>query len=141
MHQISSISDTIVNLGTRSYRQRLETISGIGLPVNKLRKLNKDLDDLYELLYARINTITKEEVKSIIPLLNELLKSVKALYTTCPRFISQFEIGKENEKLGMNYSALQELYSDLQNFRSSSEDDPELKALLSEAASLMQRIS
>lgn len=141
MHQTSSISDRIVSLGTRSYRQRLETLSGIGMTDHKLKKLNKDLDDLYEVLYERINSISEAEVRSISPLLSELVKSVKALYTVCRKPASKLATGKETERLGMNYSALQELYSDLQNFRLPSEEDKELKVLLSQAATLMQRIS
>lgn len=141
MHQTSSISDRIVSLGTRSYRQRLETLSGIAMTEQKLKKLNHDLDDLYELLYERINSISEAEVRSISPLLNELIKSVKALYSVCRKSGSKLTGVKETERLGMNYSALQELYSDLQNFRLPSEDDEELKALLSQASILMQRIS
>lgn len=141
MHQTSSISDRIVSLGTRSYRQRLETLSGMDMTEHKLKKLNKDLDDLYELLYERINSISEAEVRSISPLLYELVKSVKALYAICRKSTSKLAAGKETERLGMNYSALQELYSDLQNFRLPSEEDKELKALLSQAATLMQRIS
>ena len=141
MHQTSSISDRIVSLGTRSYRQRLETISGMAMTEQKLKKLNRDLDDLYELLYEKINTISEAEVRSISPLLNELIKSVKALYSVCRKSGSKLTGVNETERLGMNYSALQELYSDLQNFRLPSEEDTELKALLSQAAILMQRIS
>lgn len=138
MPQTSSISSRIVNLGTRSYRQRLETLSGIDITDHKLKKLNKDLDDLYEMLYARINSITVPEVKSISQLLNELLKSVKSLYTVCRKSVAKLSIENETERLGLNYSALQELYSDLQNFRIPSKGDAELKALLSQAATLMQ---
>lgn len=141
MHQTSSISERIVSLGTRSYRQRLETISGIAMTEQKLKKLNRDLDNLYELLYERINSISETEVRSISPLLNELTKSVKALYSVCRKSSSKLAGVKETERLGMNYSALQELYSDLQNFRLPSEDDKELKALLSKASILMQQIS
>ncbi|MDE5795121.1 MAG: hypothetical protein K2I08_10430 [Muribaculaceae bacterium] len=141
IHPTSYISDRIVSLGTRSYRQRLETLSGIGMTENKLKKLNKDLDDLYELLYERINSISELEVRSISPLLSELVKSVKALYAICRKYNTKLAIGKETEKLGMNYSALQELYSDIQNFRLPSEEDKELNKLLSQAATLMQRIS
>lgn len=141
MHHISSISDRIVSLGTRSYRQRLETLSGIGMTEYKLKKLNRDLDELYELIYERINSISESEVRSISPLLSELLKSVKALYAICRKPVSNIASAKEAERLGMNYSALQELYSDLQNFRLPSEEDKELKVLLSQAATLMQRIS
>ena len=141
MQHTSSISDRIVSLGTRSYRQRLETLSGVGITEHKLKKLNKDLDDLYELLYERINSISEAEVRSISPLLSELVKSVKALYAICRKSVSKLATDKETERLGMNYSALQELYSDLQNFRLPSREDEELKALLSQAATLMQRIS
>ncbi len=141
MHHTSSISDRIVSLGTRSYRQRLETISGVGMTEHKLKKLNKDLNELYELVYDRINSITESEVKIINPLLNELLKSIKSLYTVCRKMTPKLSIGKETERLGLNYSALQELYSDLQNFRIPSKEDSELKDLLSQAATLMQRIS
>ena len=140
MHQ-TSISDRIVNLGIRSYRQRLETLSGVGMTEYKLRKLNRDLDNLYDLLYERINSISEAEVRSISPLLSELIKSIKALYVLCRKPASRIATDKETERLGMNYSALQELYSDLQNFRLPSEDDKELKDLLSKAATLMQRIS
>ena len=140
MHQ-TSISDRIVNLGTRSYRQRLETLSGIGMTGHKLRKLNQDLDDLYDLLYDRINSISEAEVRSISPLLSELIKSVKALYVICRKPVSGIATDKETERLGMNYSALQELYSDLHNFRLPSDEDKELKDMLSKAATLMQRIS
>lgn len=141
MQHTSSISDRIVSLGIRSYRQRLETLSGVGMTAHKLKKLNKDLDDLYDLLYERINSISEAEVRSISPLLSELVKSVKALYATCRKSVSKLAKDREPERLGMNYSALQELYSDLQNFRLPSEEDKELKALLSQAATLMQQIS
>lgn len=141
MHPTSSISDRIVSLGTRSYRQRLETLSGMAMTEQKLKKLNRDLDDLYELLYERINSISEAEVRSINPLLNELIKSVKALYSACRKSGSKLTDVRETERLGMNYSALQELYSDMQNFRLPSEEDKELKTLLSQAAILMQRIS
>ena len=141
MHQISSISDRIVSLGIRSYKQRLETLSGTDMNKHKLKKLNRDLDDLYELLYERINSISETEVRSISPILSELIKSVKALYAICRKSVSNLAKDNETERLGMNYSALQELYSDLQNFRLPSEEDKELKALLTQAATLMQRIS
>ncbi|MDE5847747.1 MAG: hypothetical protein K2H71_10390 [Muribaculaceae bacterium] len=108
---------------------------------HKLRKLNRDLDDLYDLLYDRINSISEAEVRSISPLLSELIKSVKALYVICRKPVSGIATDKETERLGMNYSALQELYSDLQNFRLPSDEDKELKNMLSKAATLMQRIS
>ncbi len=47
MYQTATISNRIVSLGTRSYRQRLEALSGSALTYQKLGRLNKDLDELY----------------------------------------------------------------------------------------------
>lgn len=140
MYQTSIISNRLVSLGTRSYRQRLETLSGMELTNQKLGRLNKDLDDLYELIYKRINTISEEEVKNLLPLLHELLKSVKALHTT-GRGSASALISDGINRLGMNYSAFQELYDDLSNYRIPSDEDPELRFLLTQASTAMQHIS
>lgn len=141
MYQTSTISDRIVRLGTRSYRQHLEALSGIAMTNQKLTRLNKDLDDLYELLYGRFNTITETEVKGLSPLLQELLKTIKGLYSTYRKPAKRLHIEEEISKLGMNYSALQEIYDDMQNYRLPSEEDKELRNMLKQASLLMQRIS
>lgn len=89
----------------------------------KLVRLNKDLDDLYELLYGRFNTITETEVKGLSPLLQELLKTIKGLYSTYRKPAKRLHIEEEISRLGMNYSALQEIYDDMQNYRLPSEED------------------
>lgn len=141
MYQTSTISDRIVSLGTRSYRQRMEALSGMALTNQKLARLNKDLDDLYELLYGRFNTITEFEVKELSPVLHELLKTVKALYSTYRKTAKRIHIEEEITRLGMNHSALQELYDDMQNYRIPSEEDKKLREMLHQASQLMQRIS
>ncbi len=141
MYQTATISNRIVSLGTRSYRQRLEALSGSALTYQKLGRLNKDLDELYELLYSKFNSISETEVKSISPLLAELLKSVKDLHTLCKKSKLSAQVEEENNRLAMNWSALQEIYEDMQNFRIPSESDIELKAMLSKAASLMKSVS
>ena len=141
MYQTSTISNKIVSLGTRSYRQHLEALSGIALTNQKLARLNKDLDDLYELLYGRFNTITETEVKAMSPLLQELLKTIKGLYTTYRKPAKRLRIEAEITRLGMNYSALQEIYDDMQNYRLPSKEDNELRDLLKQASIVMQRIS
>ena len=117
MYQTPTISDRIVSLGTRSYRQHLEVLSGIELTNQKLARLNKDLDDLYEVLYGWFNTITETEVKGLSPLLNELLKTIKSLYSSFRKSAKRIQIEEEISKLGMNYSALHEIYDDMQNYR------------------------
>ncbi len=141
MYQTATISNRIVSLGTRSYRQRLEALSGSALTYQKLGRLNKDLDELYELLYSKFNSISESEVKSISPLLAELLKSVRDLHTLCKKSELSAQMEEENNRLAMNWSALQEIYEDMQNFRIPSESDIELKAMLSKAASLMKSVS
>ncbi len=141
MYQTASISNRIVSLGTRSYRQRLEAMSGNALTYQKLGRLNKDLDELYELLYSKINNISETEVKSISPLLAELLKAIDDLYALCKKAKFSVQLEEETQRLAMNYSALQEIYGDMQNFRLPSDMDNELKALLSKAASLMKSVS
>lgn len=141
MYQTSTISDRIVNLGIRSYRQHMEALSGIELTKQKLARLNKDLDDLYEVLYGRFNTITETEVKALSPMLQELLKTIKALYATYRRSTKHIRIEEEISRLGMNHSALQEIYDDMRNYRIPSEEDKELRDMLKQASLLMQRIS
>ena len=141
MFQTPTISDRIVSLGTRSYRQHLETLSGIELTNQKLARLNKDLDDLYEVLYGRFNTITETEVKGLTPLLQALLKTIKTLYSSYRKSAKRLRIDEEISRLGRNYSALQEIYDDMLNYRIPSEEDKELRDMLKQASLLMQRIS
>ena len=141
MYQTPTISDRIVSLGIRSYRQHLETLSGIELTNQKLARLNKDLDDLYEVLYGQFNTITETEVKGLSPLLQELLKTIKALYSSYRKSAKRIRIEEEISRLGRNYSALQEIYDDMLNYRIPSEEDKELRDMLKQASLLMQRIS
>ena len=141
MHQTSTISGRIVGLGIRSYRQRLEALSGMELTNLKLGRLNKDLDNLYELLYERFNTISETEVKNLSPVLLELLKSVKALYSIYRKSAKGLRIEEEITRLGMNYSALQEIYDDMQNYRIPSEEDEELREMLKQVSFLKHRIS
>ncbi|MDE5997168.1 MAG: hypothetical protein K2G77_03045 [Muribaculaceae bacterium] len=141
MYQTPTISDRIVSLGIRSYRQHLEALSGIELTNQKLARLNKDLDDLYEVLYEWFNTITEAEVRGLSPLLRELLKTIKALYSNFRKSAKRISIEEEISKLGMNYSALQEIYDDMQNYRIPSEENNELRNMLKQASFLSHRIS
>ena len=140
MYQTPTISDRIVSLGTRSYRQHLEVLSGIELTNQKLARLNKDLDDLYEVLYGWFNSITETEVKGLSPLLHELLKTIKSLYSSFRKSAKRIHIEEEISKLGMNYSALHEIYDDMQNYRIPSEENNELRDMLKQASLLMRRV-
>ncbi len=141
MYQTATIPNRIVSLGTRSYRQRLEAMSGNTLTCQKLGRLNKDLDDLYDLLYSKFNSISEDEVRLISPLLEELLKSVKDLHALGVKMDLSSQMEEELDNLAMNYSVLREIFEDLQNFRLPSEVDPELKVMLAKAANLMKSVS
>ncbi len=102
MYQTPTISSRIVSLGTRSYRQRLEAMSGNDITYRKLGRLNKDLDELYELLYSKINSISEVEVKSISPLFAELLKTVNDLHTLCQTSKLSRQRKEEIKRVAMN---------------------------------------
>lgn len=134
MCETAAISNQIVSIGTRSYRQRLETLAGRSVTSGKLARLNRDLDNLYELIYSQLNSITEKEYSSFKSTFQELIKSLKALYSTSRRISCNFAFEEEVKRLGRNYSALEELRNDIQTFKVEAINDKELLSLLSEAA-------
>lgn len=87
MCQTEVISNTVVRLGRRSYTHRMEVARPNSYGAAQLARLNRKLDDLYELIYEDWRRSTN----------NDRMRS-------------------EVEKLGMNHSALYELNSDIVNF-------------------------
>ena len=87
MCQTEVISNTVVRLGRRSYTHRMEVARPNSYEAAQFARLNRELDDLYELIYEDCRKSTN----------NDRMRS-------------------EVEKLGMNYSALYELNSDIVNF-------------------------
>ena len=61
MCQTAFISQSIIKLGTRSYRHSLEALAPDEYNVSRLRRLNRDLDAFYELLYCQCNTVTEHD--------------------------------------------------------------------------------
>lgn len=53
MCQTAVISDNMVRLSKRTYKHRLEVLSPDMYSIGQLARLNRDLDKLYELLYAQ----------------------------------------------------------------------------------------
>ena len=140
MCQTALISEKIVNLGTRSYKHRLESLAGIDLTNAKLGKLNRDLDKLYELLYGQFNEISLSDYKLFGSGFQKLVKSVKALYNTCKKNSVGLGISNEIELLGRNYAGLEELDEDIRNFKASVGPDSEMQSLLSHASRLMDAV-
>ena len=77
------LSKQIVNLGTRSYRQRMEAESSMNYRVTQLARLNRDLDNFYEQLYQQYPSVTASDYKVFSSQLKIMLSTVKALYDVC----------------------------------------------------------
>lgn len=82
----------------------------------QLARLNSELDDLYELIYDDWRSITESDYAVFGGQLVILVKTVKQLYDECRRMPESIDMKNQVERLGMNYSALHELNSDIVNF-------------------------
>lgn len=135
------ISNQIIRLGTRSFKQRLEAASGTMYSVVKLSRLNKSLDDFYDFLYDQVNMVTPKDYQVFGPQLSILLQSLKDLYKTCMSLPKSWGFDLETEKLGRNYSALYEINSDLCHFKGAERKDIELQQLLSQADASLKNLA
>jgi len=140
MCQTALISSNIVRIGTRSYRQRMEMVASHPYRVTQLARLNRDLDELYELLYSQWDSVTENDYQVFGMQLQIMLGTLKDLHEVCLRMPQSKEFEKEIEKLGMNYSTLHEINSDIVNFKIKAQKDIELQALLNRAANITSRI-
>lgn len=134
------ISNHIVRLGTRSYKQRMEAATSNGCHVMQLARLNRDLDNFYELLYDQWDSITEQDYKTFGPQLQIMLSTLKELYDTYKKMPSSLGLKNETEKLGMNYSAIYEVDSDIRNIKINAAKDSEMKSLLQKASFLTKTI-
>lgn len=140
MCQTTLISDNIVRLSTRSYRQRLDAVVRNQYKVSQLARLNRDLDNFYELLYSQWNTVTKDDYAVFGPQLQIMLNTLRELYNTCKKLSDIPNFDKETEKLGMNYSAIFEINSDIKNFRIKVQYDDDWTLLLKQASDVVKSI-
>lgn len=141
MCQTALISNKIVRLGTRSYRQNIESMGNNYISLLNLSTLNNDLDNLYEIIYNQMSVLTQEDYKLFGDQLHQLIKTIKDLYNTCKKAPISLGIESEIKKLGMNYSALYELDKDLRNFILPTEKDPSLSDLLRKASKSLNKIA
>lgn len=130
MCQTTLISQNIVRLSKRSYSQRLESVIPNQYRISQLSSLNRDLDNLYEILYNEWRSVTEMDYAILGPQLDILLETIKGLYRTCRKFPKEMGFHDEVKKLGMNYSALYEINSDIVNFKIKLPKDPELKQIM-----------
>lgn len=141
MCQTAFISQSIVRLGTRSYRHSLEALASNEYHVGQLRRLNRDLDAFYELLYSQCNSITEQDYNVFGKQLTSMLSTLKALYALCRHMSGVCGVNVEAEKLKRNYSALYELNSDIRNFRIKASKDSEWSALLADAGAAVKKVA
>ena len=141
MCQTMLISNNIVRLGTRSYKQRMEALASKDCRVTQLARLNRDLDDFYELLYSQWNSVTENDYNFFGSQLLVMLETLKGLYQICMNLSTDLNYQKEVEKLAMNYSAIYEVNSDIVNFKIKAKEDVELKALMKQASDITSRIN
>lgn len=141
MCQTAVISQSIVKLGTRSYKHSLEALAPDEYRVGQLRRLNRDLEAFYEFLYGQCNTITERDYNVFGKQLTSMLSTLKSLYALCKQMPPQSGVGIEAEKLKRNHAALYELNRDIKNYRIEALKDAEWPSLLSEADLSIKKIA
>ena len=140
MCQATLILNSIVRLSTRLYRHRLVAVARNQYKVSQLARLNCDLNNFYELLYSQWNTVTKDYYAVFGPQLQIMLNTLRELYNTCKKLSDIPNFDKETEKLGMNYSAIFEINSDIKNFRIKEQHDDDWARLLKQASDVVKSI-
>ena len=107
---------------------------------SQLYRLNRELDKLHEFIYDDWQTITAEDYAVFGGQLTILIQTVKQLYEACKRQPKAMGIGEETRKLGMNYSALHELNSDIVNFRIKMPQNENMKRALGRLSDVDKRL-
>lgn len=141
MCQTAFISQSIVKLGTRSYKHSLEALAPNEYRVGQLRRLNRDLDAFYEYLYSQCNTVTERDYDVFGKQLSSMLNILKMLYVSCKQMPKEYGVSTEAEKLKRNYSALYELNSDIKNYRIKAAKDADWTALLADASLAIKKVA
>lgn len=139
MCQTALISKNVVRLGRRSYNHRMEVAASGGYNVIQLSRLNRELDSLYELIYEDWGSITEQDYAVFGGQLALLVKTVKQLYDDCRKSSIRSAMRNELERLGMNYSLLYELNSDIVNYRIKAPHDAALQEIMKEAAKTLNK--
>lgn len=141
MCQTAIISQSIVKLGTRSYKHSLEALAPNEYRVGQLRRLNRDLDAFYEFLYGQCNSVTEQDYNVFGKQLISMLGILKTLYTSCKQMPKECGVSLEAEKLKRNYVALYELNSDIKNYRIKASKDSEWTSLLADAGLAIRNVA
>lgn len=136
MCEAALITRRVVRLSRRSFNHRIEVANPTGYQNSQLARLNRELDSLYETIYDDWTTITEDDYKVFGGQFQLLIMTVKQLYDACRKLPKEMGLKDETRRLGMNYSALYELNSDIVNFRIKLPKNEEMKQTLSKLAEL-----
>lgn len=136
MCEAGLITRKVIRLSRRSYNHRIEVATPGGYQKSQLVRLNHELDSLYETIYEDWTTITEDDYKVFGAQFHLLIQTVKQLYDACRKLPNEMGLKDEIRKLGMNYSALYELNSDIVNFRIKLPKNEEMKSTLRKLAEM-----
>ena len=140
MCETLNISRRMIRVSRKTYNNRLDVATPHQYSVGQLTSLNKDLDGLYELLYSQWRSVTEEDYQVFGGQFKLVLETIKSLYHECRKAPDALGLKAETRKLGMNYSALYELNSNISNFGINAKKNAELKIALEKAGSIMHNI-
>lgn len=140
MCRTSVISNRIVRLGTRSFRQRIEAAAGEGYRRAQLTTLNRDIESFCELLHDDFNSITADDYRIFGPQLDLLLDSIDELHSACKGMPSDFGFSIETKRLETNKSTLHELKYDIENFRLDSKTAKRFSPLMASASAALSSL-
>lgn len=139
MCQTAVISNKVARLGRRSYAHRMGVVTPDGYNVTQLSRLNRELDNLYELIYEDWNTITEQDYAVFGGQLTLLVNTIKQLYDDCRKSPLRKVMRNELERLETNYSALYELNSDIINYRIKAPRNAALQEMMSKASVVLNQ--
>ena len=129
----------VINLW-RGASGRATRTTDAGYHVTQLVRLNRELDSLYEFIYDDWRTITEEDYKMFGGQFVILIQTIKQLYDACKKQPKAMGLNEETKRLGMNYSALYELNSDIVNFCIKMPKNEEMKKALQHLAEVDKRL-
>ncbi|WP_455625145.1 hypothetical protein [Parabacteroides sp.] len=101
-----------------------------------LTKLNKDLDDLYELLYENYPSITEDDYKQFGSYLGVLIETLKGLHSAYHKSVFHARLKDNNDRLRMNISAIEEIDHDIRCFKIKLRSNPRYEEVLDKAKSM-----
>lgn len=118
MCQTMLISNSIVSLSKRSFARRLRIASyRVAVEKSALTRLNNQLDELYELLYDNYSSMTASDYDSFKDNLSILLSTLKDLYRDYRRSSFRNPLAESIDSLQSNIAALEEMDSDIRNYK------------------------